>query len=114
MLFQDRIFYHIYPLGLCGAPEKNDAAPLTEEDDAPFFAVGEAWADHMQTLGCNAVYIGPLFESTSHGYDTRDYRRIDRRLGNNAGFRRWVDACGQYFSTIGLLFPSKSKPSPVM
>lgn len=76
MLFQDRIFYHIYPLGLCGAPERNEAAPLTESGDAPFFAVSEAWADHMQSLGCNAVYIGPLFESTSHGYDTRDYRRV--------------------------------------
>ena len=93
MLFEDRIFYHIYPLGLCGAPERNDSAMPFQEEADPFFAVGEEWAEHIKELGCNAVYIGPLFESTSHGYDTRDYRQVDRRLGNNAGFRQWVDAC---------------------
>ena len=93
MLFEDRIFYHIYPLGLCGAPERNDSAMPFQEEADPFFVVGEEWAEHIKELGCNAVYIGPLFESTSHGYDTRDYRQVDRRLGNNAGFRQWVDAC---------------------
>ena len=31
----------------------------------------------------NAIYLGPLFESTSHGYDTADYYTVDRRLGTN-------------------------------
>ena len=38
-------------------------------------------------LNFNAIYIGPLFESTSHGYDTRDYRKVDSRLGTNENFR---------------------------
>ena len=92
-MFEDKILYHIYPLGLCGAPERNASAPPAEDGAEPFFAVGEEWIDHMEGLGCNAVYIGPLFESTTHGYDTRDYRRVDGRLGNNEGFSQWVAVC---------------------
>ena len=93
MLFEDRIFYHMYPLGLCGAPESNDSGPLFQKEEGAVFAVGNEWIDHMKDLGFSGVYIGPLFESSTHGYDTRDYRRVDRRLGNNEGFRKWVAAC---------------------
>ena len=92
-MFEDKIFYHIYPLGLCGAPERNAAESFQADDETPFFAVGEEWIFHMKKLGCNAVYIGPLFESTTHGYDTRDYRCVDGRLGNTEGFRLWVKRC---------------------
>lgn len=35
MLFEDRIFYHMYPLGLCGAPESNDSrAPFSKRRGA--------------------------------------------------------------------------------
>ncbi len=78
----DAVFYHIYPLGLCGAPEKNDfSSPPEERLDALY-----PWLDHIRGLGADAVYIGPLFESGSHGYDTVDYRAVDRRLGTNKGF----------------------------
>ena len=90
MLFEDRIFYHIYPLGLCGAPERNDSAPLFQEEEGPFFAVGEEWAEHIKNLGCNAVYIGPLFESVGHGYETTDYKKVDIRLGSNHDFKEYV------------------------
>ena len=53
----------------------------------------DAWAAHAFELGCSAIYIGPLFESGSHGYDTVDYRRVDRRLGANEEFAAWVAAC---------------------
>lgn len=92
-MFEDKIIYHIYPLGLCGAPERNTEEFSFDDTAEPFFAVGAEWVEHMKKMGYNAVYIGPLFESTTHGYDTRDYRRVDRRLGNNEGFRRWVAAC---------------------
>jgi cyclomaltodextrinase / maltogenic alpha-amylase / neopullulanase len=83
----DSFFYHIYPLGLCGAPEKNDfsSAPIERLDAL------HPWLDHIRGLGANAVYIGPLFESGSHGYDTADYFTVDRRLGTNGGFRRLCD-----------------------
>ena len=41
---------------------------------------------HLNSLGVSAVYIGPLFESMSHGYDTTDYRLVDKRLGTNENF----------------------------
>lgn len=84
---QKSIFYHIYPLGLCGAPFDND---LTL-DAVPRLKKLEGWIEHLKFLGVNAVYIGPLFESTSHGYDTIDYCKVDRRLGTNEDFIELVD-----------------------
>ncbi|HEY9075628.1 MAG TPA: alpha-amylase family glycosyl hydrolase [Anaerolineaceae bacterium] len=76
----DAIFYHIYPLGCCGAPVRNDfsAAPVNRLDSL------YAFLDHIQSLGANAIYLGPLFESSAHGYDTADYFQVDRRLGKNS------------------------------
>ncbi len=73
------VFYHIYPLGLCGAPQHNDFnLPVV-----PRLARVQDWLEHIQALGANTLYIGPLFESSRHGYDTADYYRVDRRLGSN-------------------------------
>ena len=47
-------------------------------------------ASTYRFLGCTAIYIGPLFESTSHGYDTKDYKLVDRRLGDNEDFKHFV------------------------
>ena len=73
------IFYHIYPLGLCGAPEINDFSSHPQ----PRLEQVHLWLDHIQSMGANAVYLGPLFESGTHGYDTADYYWVDRRLGTN-------------------------------
>lgn len=79
----DAVFYHIYPLGMTGCPRKNDFS----------CSAGNAFEkitmhlNEIKELGCNAIYIGPLFESTSHGYDTVDYYYVDRRLGNNQKFK---------------------------
>ena len=81
---EDAVFYHIYPLGFCGAPERNDFSSPAQDRLAK---VGE-WIPHMRTLGVNALYLGPLFESSAHGYDTADYFKVDRRLGSNAGLQR--------------------------
>ena len=70
-------FYHIYPLGLTGAPTQNDFA----SPPAARLRQIEGWLDHIAAMGFNAIYIGPLFESSSHGYDTADYLAVDRRLG---------------------------------
>lgn len=83
----DAVFYHIYPLGLCGAPEQNDfSSPATHR-----LRVIHDWLDHIQWLGANALYLGPLFESSRHGYDTVDYYHVDRRLGNNETLSRLSD-----------------------
>jgi len=75
----DAVFYHIYPLGLTGAPERNDFSqpPVARLDQL------HAWIPHLKELGINALYLGPLFASTAHGYDTVDYYHVDRRLGTD-------------------------------
>ena len=86
--YEKAVFYHMYPLGMTGAPREN-----TDDTVVNRFEELDRWVPHMQELGCNAVYIGPLFESSSHGYDTRDYRLVDRRLGDNDSFIRFVELC---------------------
>ncbi|MCD4812005.1 alpha-amylase, partial [bacterium] len=53
------------------------------------------WLDHLQNLGVNALYLGPVFESTAHGYDTADYYCVDRRLGSNETLTRLSAALHQ-------------------
>ena len=89
--YEKAVFYHMYPLGMTGAPlENNPEAPVAHR-----FEELDKWIPHMKELGCTALYIGPLFESSSHGYDTRDYRLTDRRLGDNEDFIQFVTLCHQ-------------------
>ena len=110
----ESVFYQIYPLGFCGCSFENQAAPVSAEviypngnhsGQEPKLSVqigNEAsehrilkvidWISHMKRLGINAVYFSPLFESDTHGYNTRDYGRIDNRLGTNDDFKKVVDA----------------------
>jgi len=82
------IFYHIYPLGLTGAPANNDfkEPPLQRLD------VLLAWLPHIRKLGANALYLGPIFRSTAHGYDTADYWHLDPRLGTDETLKYFVTA----------------------
>lgn len=74
------IFYHIYPLGATNAPQIND------HTSQPFSRIAaiHGWLDHIQSLGANAIYLSPAFESTRHGYDTANYYEVDRRLGTRS------------------------------
>lgn len=83
---RDAVFYHIYPLGLCGAPLRNDFTSPPE----PRLEQLHAWIGHLHDLGVTAAYIGPLFESTAHGYDTVDLYHVDRRLGTDGTLKRLV------------------------
>ena len=76
----ESVFYQIYPLGFCGAPFENDGV-LTSR-----IRKVEEWIPHMKKLGINAIYFSPVFESDTHGYNTRDYKKIDVRLGTNEDF----------------------------
>lgn len=45
----------------------------------------------LRDLGVTVLYLNPIFDSASnHGYDTRDYRRIDPRFGTRADWDRLV------------------------
>lgn len=86
--YEKAVFYHMYPLGMVGAPKQNCEAEVSDRFDELV-----RWIPHMRELGCSAVYIGPLFESSTHGYDTRDFKIVDRRLGTNDDFKRFVSLC---------------------
>ncbi|MCM1523558.1 MAG: DUF1653 domain-containing protein [Ruminococcus sp.] len=75
--------YHIYPMGFCGC--ERSRAELSGEPVHRIKKIIE-WIPHLKAMHINAVYLGPVFESAAHGYDTTDYTRIDARLGTNEDF----------------------------
>ena len=75
MWYHEAVIYQIYPLGLCGAPEENDGV-----ESHRILRVLD-WVEHIKGMGADTVLFNPLFESDRHGYDTRDYFTVDRRLG---------------------------------
>lgn len=85
--YEEAVFYHIYPLGLTGAPREN------HNEAGNGFEKLKLWIPHMKKMGFTALYIGPLFESSTHGYDTKDYRTVDIRLGKNEDFKEFVTLC---------------------
>ncbi len=82
----EAVFYQIYPLGFCGAPFDNFPAG---SDDALTHKIKKVidWIPHIKQLGANAIYFSPVWESDTHGYNARDYRMIDRRIGTNDDFK---------------------------
>ena len=86
--YNEAIFYHIYPLGLAGAPKQNDYSEPVHRLNTLL-----PWIDHIKEIGCTALYIGPLFESVGHGYETTDYKKLDSRLGTNEDLTAFVKAC---------------------
>ena len=86
------LFYHIYPLGALGAPRTNDHASLP----APRLRELTPWLDHAAGLGATAIYLGPVFESSTHGYDTADFFWVDRRLGTNADLAAFAAAAREH------------------
>ncbi len=82
----ESVFYQIYPLGFTGVPFENDGVQrhgILRVID---------WIPHITKIGCNAIYFSPVFESDTHGYNTRDYKKIDVRLGTNDDFKSVCDA----------------------
>ncbi|MDO4261790.1 MAG: alpha-amylase family glycosyl hydrolase [Eubacteriales bacterium] len=86
--YDEAVFYHIYPLGLSGAPKTNSYGE-------PAHRLNEMipWIGHIRSIGCSALYIGPLFESVGHGYETTDYKKLDSRLGTNEDLAAFVAEC---------------------
>jgi len=81
----ESVIYQIYTLGFCGAPFENDGAIMHR------ILKVKDWIPHLNKLGVNAVLFNPLFESDTHGYNTRDYRKLDVRLGTNEDFKAVCD-----------------------
>lgn len=86
--YDEAIFYHIYPLGLTGAPKQN-SYEISEHRLNNLIP----WISHLKEIGITALYIGPLFESVGHGYETTDYKKLDSRLGDNDDLKNFVAKC---------------------
>ncbi len=86
--YDEAIFYHIYPLGMTGAPKQNSYGEPVHRLNTLL-----PWLTHIKNIGCNAIYIGPLFESVGHGYETTDYKKLDSRLGTNDDLKSFVAEC---------------------
>ena len=86
--YDEAVFYHIYPLGLTGAPKQNTYGEPVHRLNTLL-----PWISHIKEIGCNAIYIGPLFESVGHGYETTDYKKLDSRLGKNEDLTNFVAEC---------------------
>lgn len=86
--YDEAVFYHIYPLGMTGAPKQNSYGEPVHRLNTLL-----PWISHIKEIGCNAIYIGPLFESVGHGYETTDYKKLDSRLGTNEDLKNFVSEC---------------------
>ncbi len=97
------IWWHVYPLGFAGAPIRDHAnagqagqAGHSEHSDQ-LNPPGDGlqrltgWLDYAVELGVNGLLLGPVFESTSHGYDTLDHWHVDRRLGTDADLDHLIE-----------------------
>lgn len=80
----ESVFYQIYPMGFCNANFENDG--VCHRNILEF----AKWAPHLKKMSVNGVYFSPIFESDTHGYNTRDYKTIDKRLGTNEDFKQLV------------------------
>lgn len=107
---QYAIFWHLYPLGFVGAPASLAKSNEVEHRLEQLID----WLDYAVELGVSALLLGPIFASSTHGYDTIDHFRIDPRLGDEADFDKLVAAANQrglrlildgVFNHVGQEFP---------
>ncbi len=72
---KDAVFYEIYPQTFfdTNADGIGDIPGIT------------AKLDYVKSLGCNALWLNPLFDSPfkDAGYDVRDYKKVAPRYGTN-------------------------------
>jgi cyclomaltodextrinase len=82
------IFWQVYPLGFVGAPVR----PTAEAGTAHTLGRLIHWLDYAVELGASGLLLGPIFASTSHGYDTTDHFLLDPRLGDASDFDALIEA----------------------
>ena len=80
-------FYQIYPIGFCGAPTHNDGICV------PRILKLKDWSSYLENLQIGSVLLNPIFESDNHGYDTRDFKKVDCALEPMKIFRMSVTIC---------------------
>lgn len=97
---RDAIFYQIFPDRFARSLTVPKPAHLDEWGAPPTphgYQGGDLVGvveklDYLTTLGVNAIYFTPVFQSASnHRYHTHDYHQVDPMLGGNEALRRLVD-----------------------
>lgn len=99
------VFYQIFPDRFVRSQRSRDSFlnnTNLEAWDAPptlqGYKGGDLWGvleelDYIQSLGVNAIYFTPIFQSASnHRYHTHDYYQVDPMLGGNQALRELLDA----------------------
>ncbi|WP_420965654.1 alpha-amylase family glycosyl hydrolase [Bradyrhizobium sp. B120] len=105
------VWWHVYPLGFVGAERdaRADGSVAQRLDRLT------AWLDYAVELGASGILLGPIFASSTHGYDTVDHFRIDPRLGDDADFDAFIAAADRrglrvvldgVFNHVGRSFPA--------
>lgn len=79
----ESIFYEFHTMGFCGVLEPGKIYKKINR-----LTKIEKWIPHLKEMNINSVYFSPVFESSYHGYDTKDYYKIDERLGTNENFKK--------------------------
>lgn len=97
---KDAVFYQIFPDRFAKSPRVEKPANLLDWTDPPHpqkYHGGDLLGilenlDHIQSLGVNAIYMTPIFQSASnHRYHTHDYYQVDPLLGGNDALRELID-----------------------
>lgn len=92
---KDAVFYQIFPDRFAKSASVMKPKNLEPWDTPPTpqgYKGGDLCGvlehlDHIQELGCTAIYFTPIFQSGSnHRYHTHDYLQVDPLLGGNKAF----------------------------
>lgn len=83
--YNNAIIYHLYPLAFVDEKAENNLTHAINRTDKIY-----NWINHINDMNCNTLFLGPIFQSRSHGYDTTDLFSIDFRLGSNDEFRELI------------------------
>jgi len=78
--------YHLYPLGALGAPPIRN--PINSETSNRIRDL-YPWLDYFDGFGVNTLLVGPLQQSSVHGYDVADYFHVDSRLGTEESLKEF-------------------------
>ena len=99
---KDAVFYQIFPERFANGDPSNDPPGTEPWGGVPksrnYFG-GDLQGiidrlDYIASLGVNALYLNPIFESKSnHKYHATDFLKIDPHVGDDATFKQLVDGC---------------------
>ena len=97
---QNLLWYQIFPDRFANSTYKDNAYPdLRKEEFSNYFFNGNlkgiiSKIGYIKSLGCQGIYLNPIFQSNSvHRYDTINYYKIDKKLGNEEDFKDLCKAC---------------------